>query len=143
MRSTRIAIPAAMLGALTLPALSTTPASAATVPTAIPGVSCHNLPPLPYAVHAKAVTIRSKASSKSTALGVLYKSPQVQRGQEERHLALHHGQDDRRQGLGLRHVRLPRRPHVPGLTGIRHAPLSGGAPSTAAPHIPQAPAFPE
>nr|WP_234319901.1 SH3 domain-containing protein [Streptomyces sp. NRRL F-5635] len=74
MRSTRIAIPAAMLGALTLPALSTTPASAATVPTAIPAVSCHNLPPLPYAVHAKAVTIRSKASSKSTALGVLYKS---------------------------------------------------------------------
>lgn len=77
MRSTRIAISAAMLGALALPALSATPASAASVPTtatAIPAVSCHNLPPLPYAVHAKAVTIRSKASSKSTALGVLYKS---------------------------------------------------------------------
>ncbi|GAA3246679.1 SH3 domain-containing protein [Streptomyces labedae] len=77
MRSTRIAISAAMLGALALPTLSATPASAATVPTAAtatPAVSCHNLPPLPYAVHTKAVTIRSKASSKSTALGVLYKS---------------------------------------------------------------------
>ncbi|WP_234312639.1 SH3 domain-containing protein [Streptomyces sp. NRRL F-5065] len=77
MRSTRIAIPAAMLGALALPALSATPASAATVPTAAtatPTVSCHNLPPLPYEVHAKAVIIRSKASSKSTALGVLYKN---------------------------------------------------------------------
>ncbi|MFF0700103.1 hypothetical protein ACFYVC_07340 [Streptomyces tendae] len=33
MRSTRIAISAAMLGTLALPALSATPASAATVPT--------------------------------------------------------------------------------------------------------------
>lgn len=74
MRSTRIAISAAMLGALALPALSATPASAATVPTAATAASCHNLPPLPYAVHTKAVTIRSKASLKSTALGVLYKS---------------------------------------------------------------------
>ncbi|MFF5573147.1 SH3 domain-containing protein [Streptomyces luteogriseus] len=66
-----------MLGALTLPVLSATTASAATVPTAAtaaPAASCHNLPPLPYTVHSKAVTIRSKASSKSTALGVLYKS---------------------------------------------------------------------
>jgi uncharacterized protein YgiM (DUF1202 family) len=69
MRSTRIAISAAMLGALALPVLSATTAA-----TAAPAVSCHNLPPLPYTVHAKAVTIRSKASSKSTALGVLYKS---------------------------------------------------------------------
>ena len=75
MRSTRIAISAAMLGALALPVLSATTASAApTAASALPAVSCHNLPPLPYAVHAKAVTIRSKASSKSTALGVLYKS---------------------------------------------------------------------
>jgi len=76
MRSTRIAISAAMLGALALSALSATPVSATTVPTAAtaaPAVSCHSLPPLPYAVHASAVTIRSKASSKSTALGVLYK----------------------------------------------------------------------
>ncbi|MEU0164027.1 SH3 domain-containing protein [Streptomyces iakyrus] len=74
MRSTRIAISAAMLGALALPVLSATTVSAATVPTAATAASCHNLPPLPYTVHAKAVTIRSKASSKSTALGVLYKS---------------------------------------------------------------------
>ncbi|MFD9151733.1 SH3 domain-containing protein [Streptomyces diastaticus] len=75
MRSTRIAISAAMLGALALPVLSATTASAApTTASALPAVGCHNLPPLPYAVHAKAVTIRSKASSKSTALGVLYKS---------------------------------------------------------------------
>ncbi|WP_370666661.1 SH3 domain-containing protein [Streptomyces sp. IBSBF 2507] len=66
-----------MLGALALPTLSATPASAATVPTAATAaltVSCHNLPPLPYTVRAKAVTIRSKASLQSTALGVLYKS---------------------------------------------------------------------
>lgn len=75
MRSTRIAISAAMLGTLALPVLSATTASA--VPAAVsatPASSCSSLPPLPYEVHAKAVTIRSKASSKSTALGVLYKS---------------------------------------------------------------------
>ncbi|WP_405814335.1 SH3 domain-containing protein [Streptomyces sp. NBC_01390] len=75
MRSTRIAISAAMLGALALSALSATTAGAA--PAAVPAAlasSCYDLSPLPYAVHAKAVTIRSKASAKSTALGVLYKS---------------------------------------------------------------------
>ena len=75
MRSTRIAISAAMLGALALPVLSATAASAAPAAvTAAPASGCYDLPPLPYAVHAKAVTIRSKASSKSTAVGVLYKS---------------------------------------------------------------------
>ncbi|MFF5273792.1 SH3 domain-containing protein [Streptomyces sp. NPDC000133] len=75
MRSTRIAISAAMLGALALPVLSATTASAAPAAVAAaPASSCSSLPPLPYAVRAKAVTIRSKASSKSTALGVLYKS---------------------------------------------------------------------
>ncbi|MER5346788.1 SH3 domain-containing protein [Streptomyces mirabilis] len=64
-----------MLGALALPVLSATTASAApAVVSAVPASSCSSLPPLPYEVHAKAVTIRSKASSKSTALGVLYKS---------------------------------------------------------------------
>ncbi|MBT2527517.1 SH3 domain-containing protein [Streptomyces sp. ISL-99] len=64
-----------MLGALALPVLSTTTASAAPAAvTAAPASSCSSLPPLPYEVHTKAVTIRSKASSKSTALGVLYKS---------------------------------------------------------------------
>ncbi|MFD7136833.1 SH3 domain-containing protein [Streptomyces sp. NPDC059894] len=64
-----------MLGALALPVLSATTAGAA--PTAVAAASargCYDLPSLPYAVHATAVTIRSKADSKSTALGVLYKS---------------------------------------------------------------------
>ncbi|MER7851398.1 SH3 domain-containing protein [Streptomyces bacillaris] len=74
MRSTRIAISAAMLGALAAPLLSATPASAApAAAAAVPASNCHNLPPLPYEVHTKAVTIRSKASSKSTALGILYR----------------------------------------------------------------------
>lgn len=75
MRSTRIAISAAMLATLALPVLSATTASAAPIAvSAAPASSCSSLPPLPYEVHTKAVTIRSKASSKSTALGVLYKS---------------------------------------------------------------------
>ncbi|MFD8590784.1 SH3 domain-containing protein [Streptomyces sp. NPDC059637] len=65
-----------MLGALALPALSAPTAGAATVATAVTATGasgCHNLPPLPYKVHAKAVTIRSKASAKSTSLGILYR----------------------------------------------------------------------
>lgn len=80
MRSTRIAVFAAMLGALALLVLSATTASAATVPTAAtaaPAASCH------------------------------------------------HRQDDRRRGLGLRHLRLPGRPYAPGLTGLQHVPASG------------------
>ncbi|NEB01950.1 SH3 domain-containing protein [Streptomyces sp. SID13726] len=68
MRTTRIAVSAAVLGALALPLVSTSTASAA------PSLSSCAAKPLPYQVHAKAVTIRSKASSKSTALGVLYRS---------------------------------------------------------------------
>ncbi|MGZ2361588.1 SH3 domain-containing protein [Streptomyces sp. 372A] len=74
MRSTRIAISAVILGSLALPVLSATTASA--VPAAVsatPAYSCQNLPPLPYEVHTQAVTIRSKATSKSTALGILYR----------------------------------------------------------------------
>ncbi|MER0445763.1 SH3 domain-containing protein [Streptomyces sp. Edi4] len=66
-----------MLGALALPVLSATTASAAPVATAATVASynsCPDLPPLPYEVHAKAVTIRSEATTKSTALGVLYRS---------------------------------------------------------------------
>ncbi|MEU9064676.1 SH3 domain-containing protein [Streptomyces sp. NPDC048430] len=75
MRSTRIAISAAMLGALAVPMLSATTASAAPAAvTAAPASSCSSLPPLPYEVHTAAVTIRSKATTKSTALGVLYRS---------------------------------------------------------------------
>ncbi|MYU06122.1 SH3 domain-containing protein [Streptomyces sp. SID8366] len=63
-----------MLGALALPVLSATTASAApTAASALPTSDCYDHPYLPYAVHAKAVVIRSRASSKSTALGVLYK----------------------------------------------------------------------
>ena len=76
MRSTRIVISAAMLGALALPILSTTPASAVPAAASTPTVvaPCPDLPPLPYTIHASAVTIRSKATTRSTAVGVLYKS---------------------------------------------------------------------
>lgn len=73
MRSTRIAISAAMLGALALPVLSAPTASAAPAAVTLAS-SCYDLPPLPYKVHASAVTIRSKATTKSTAVGLLYKS---------------------------------------------------------------------
>ncbi|MGQ4376503.1 SH3 domain-containing protein [Streptomyces sp. SAS_267] len=73
MRSTRIAISTAMLGALALPVLFATAASAATTVTAASAGSCSSLPPLPYEAHAKAVTIRSKTTTKSTTLGVLYR----------------------------------------------------------------------
>ncbi|MFE1407848.1 SH3 domain-containing protein [Streptomyces sp. NPDC058770] len=62
-----------MLGALALPVLSATAASAAPIATAAPASSCSSLPPLPYEVHTKAVTIRSKATTKSSAVGVLYR----------------------------------------------------------------------
>ncbi|MEU2466743.1 SH3 domain-containing protein [Streptomyces sp. NPDC012486] len=64
-----------MLGALAVPMLSATTASAAPAAVAAaPASSCSSLPPLPYEVHTAAVTIRSKATTKSTALGVLYRS---------------------------------------------------------------------
>jgi len=72
MRSTRIAVFAAMLGALALPVLAATTASAAPATAALTS-SCSSQPPLPYEVHTKAVTIRSRATTKSTALGVLYR----------------------------------------------------------------------
>ena len=76
MRATRIVISAVMLGTVALPLLSTTTDAAATVPTAATaaGSGCYSLPPLPYTIHTAAVTIRSKATAKSTALGVLYRS---------------------------------------------------------------------
>ncbi|WP_371632193.1 SH3 domain-containing protein [Streptomyces sp. NBC_01259] len=74
MRSTRIAVSAAMLGVLGLPMLSATTASAAPSASTVRASSCSSLPPLPYEVHTKAVNIRSKATTKSTAVGVLYKS---------------------------------------------------------------------
>ncbi|MFJ1652663.1 SH3 domain-containing protein [Streptomyces sp. NPDC088337] len=74
MRSTRIAISAAILGTLALPVLSAPTASAAPIATTAQATSCSSLPPLPYKVHTDAVIIRSKATTNSTALGVLYKS---------------------------------------------------------------------
>ncbi|MEJ8650622.1 SH3 domain-containing protein [Streptomyces sp. MS1.AVA.3] len=71
MRFSRIAAAAAVTAAIALPAVIA-PAASAAAP-AVPSASCHQMDP--YKVHhASAVTIRSKASSKSTALGVLYRS---------------------------------------------------------------------
>ncbi|MGC0405303.1 uncharacterized protein YgiM (DUF1202 family) [Streptomyces sp. SAI-126] len=77
MRSTRIAISAAVLGALALPVASASAATAAPVSaaTVLPASSCTSNPYLPWAVHGtSAVTIRSKATTASTAVGILYKS---------------------------------------------------------------------
>ncbi|MDX2821048.1 SH3 domain-containing protein [Streptomyces ipomoeae] len=75
MRSTRIAISAAILGALALPIASATTATAA--PTATPGSAPSTRPcdqPGPWVTGTKAVNIRSQASAKSTSLGILYRS---------------------------------------------------------------------
>jgi hypothetical protein len=74
MRFPRIALSAAIIGALTLPVLSATAAHATPAALATRASSCSSLPPLPYKVHATAVTIRAKATTASTALGVLYPS---------------------------------------------------------------------
>ncbi|MFI7087553.1 SH3 domain-containing protein [Streptomyces anulatus] len=78
----RFAVVAASAVALTLPVLTATSATAAptaaapaAAPSAAPMTSCHVNPYLPWAVHGtSAVKIRSKATTKSTAVGVLYKS---------------------------------------------------------------------
>lgn len=72
-----IAVLAATAAAVSLPLLSAPAATAApqSVATAVPASSCTANPYLPWAVHGtNAVTIRSKATTHSTALGVLYKS---------------------------------------------------------------------
>ncbi|MEU4176462.1 SH3 domain-containing protein [Streptomyces sp. NPDC026589] len=73
MRITRVVAATAACAALTLPAVTATAANAA-VPSGIPAsASCRKAEP--YKVHGtSAVTLRSKASSKSTAVGVLYRS---------------------------------------------------------------------
>lgn len=71
MRSSRIAVRAAVLGALALPLAGATSASAA--PAQAPASRACDRPG-PWAVHTQAVTIRSQASTKSTAVGVLYRS---------------------------------------------------------------------
>ncbi|AIA06674.1 SH3 domain-containing protein [Streptomyces noursei] len=73
MRSTRIAISAAMLGALALPiaAASSATAAPASAPAQALSSQCNRLGP--WVIGTKAVTIRAKATTKSTALGLLYK----------------------------------------------------------------------
>lgn len=82
MRSTRIVIPVALLGVLALPATAATAATAAPASspvTALASASSTALAerpcerPGPWVIGTKAVTIRSKATTKSTAVGVLYK----------------------------------------------------------------------
>ncbi|WP_435217623.1 SH3 domain-containing protein [Streptomyces sp. bgisy034] len=79
MRSTRIAVSAALLGALALPLVSATTATAVPAASAMPSQApaSMNDPSCTqgsWVVGTKAVTIRSKASAASTAVGVLYKS---------------------------------------------------------------------
>ncbi|MGW0995365.1 SH3 domain-containing protein [Streptomyces sp. NPDC002523] len=73
MRSTRIAVSAALLGALALPLVSTATASAAPAqaPTSMTAPTCSK--PGPWTLSTKAVTIRAKASANSKALGILYR----------------------------------------------------------------------
>ncbi|MGW1194491.1 SH3 domain-containing protein [Streptomyces sp. NPDC002536] len=73
MRSSRMTVCAAVLGALSMPLVAATTASAA--PAAAPiaaAVDCHRAGP--WVIGTNAVTIRSKATTKSTAVGVLYRS---------------------------------------------------------------------
>lgn len=77
MSARRIAVLAATAAAVALPLLSAPAATAApqSVATAVPASSYTTHPYLPWAVHGTtAVTIRSKATTKSTAVGILYKS---------------------------------------------------------------------
>ncbi len=74
MRSTRIVIPVTLLGVLALPATAASAATAAPVSAPVTAVAerpCER--PGPWVIGTKAVTIRSKATTKSTAVGVLYK----------------------------------------------------------------------
>ncbi|MFE5934239.1 SH3 domain-containing protein [Streptomyces sp. NPDC056470] len=78
MRSTRIAITTAMLGALALPLVTAASATAAQAAlasnahAALPSIrDCDR--PGPWVIGARAVTIRSKATTKSTAVGILYR----------------------------------------------------------------------
>ncbi|MFE0187984.1 SH3 domain-containing protein [Streptomyces sp. NPDC058989] len=71
MRFSRIAAAAAVAAAIALPVVTAPAANAAPQTAAVAYGECDKVGP--YEVHSKAVTIRSKASSKSTALGVLYK----------------------------------------------------------------------
>ncbi|MFJ9033649.1 SH3 domain-containing protein [Streptomyces sp. NPDC102274] len=74
MRSSRIAVCAAVIGALSVPLFSASSASAASTPAAVPAAvaqPCER--PGPWVIGTQAVTIHSKATTKSTSLGILYK----------------------------------------------------------------------
>ncbi|ROQ70192.1 SH3 domain-containing protein [Streptomyces sp. 840.1] len=72
MRIHRVATAAAVCAAVALPAVTATAAHAAVPGTVAVSTSCHKTGP--YEMHGtSAVTIRSKASSNSTAVGVLYR----------------------------------------------------------------------
>ncbi|MER0476971.1 SH3 domain-containing protein [Streptomyces sp. Edi2] len=78
MSARRIAVLSATAAAIALPVLSAPAATAApahattAATTTVKTGECDRVGP--YKVHAKAVTIRSKPTAKSTPLGVLYKS---------------------------------------------------------------------
>ncbi|MFJ8676307.1 SH3 domain-containing protein [Streptomyces sp. NPDC093589] len=73
MRSARLATTVAVLGALAIPVITATAADAAPASTSFAASRpCDR--PGPWVIDTKAVAIRSKASPKSAALGVLYKS---------------------------------------------------------------------
>ncbi|WP_329558854.1 SH3 domain-containing protein [Streptomyces uncialis] len=77
MRSTRFAVCAAAFGALAFP-LAAAPTATAAAPTAAPAIFAeHGHRPCdrpgPWVIGTKAVTMRSKATTKSTAVGILYR----------------------------------------------------------------------
>ncbi|MGW0711733.1 SH3 domain-containing protein [Streptomyces sp. NPDC002643] len=73
MRSTRIAVSAALLGALALPLASAATASAAPAlaPVSVTDPTCSASGP--WTLTTKAVNIRAKASANSKVLGILYR----------------------------------------------------------------------
>ncbi|MFI6289358.1 SH3 domain-containing protein [Streptomyces sp. NPDC051018] len=71
MRTRHITVTAAVIGALALP-LPSVPAAQAAAPSTAPTASRPCERPGPWVIGTKAVTIRSKATTKSTALGILY-----------------------------------------------------------------------
>ena len=73
MRSTRIAVSAALLGALALPLASAATASAVPVQVSASVTAPICSKPGPWTLSTKAVTIRAKASVNSKALGILYR----------------------------------------------------------------------
>ncbi|MEU6964296.1 SH3 domain-containing protein [Streptomyces chrestomyceticus] len=73
MRISRIAAAAAVTAAVALPAVTVATANAAAPATVTASSACNKTGP--YKIHdASAVTIRSKATTNSTALGTLYTS---------------------------------------------------------------------